>query len=39
MVKRDITEPAIYALILSVLLAYRLASKRRAAGRAAAVAS
>lgn len=33
MVKRDITEPAIYAVILTVLLGYRVVAKRRAQRR------
>lgn len=33
MVKRDITQPAIYAVILAVLLGYRLAVRRRHAGQ------
>ena len=37
MVKADITEPAIYAAILAVLLGYRLAARRREAGRSVAV--
>lgn len=37
MVKADITEPAIYAVILAVLLGYRLAARRREAGRAVAM--
>ena len=37
MVKRDITEPAIYAAVLAVLLGYRVAAKSRDAGRAAVV--
>ena len=35
MVKRDVTEPAIYAAILTLLLGYRIAAKWRA-GRVAA---
>ena len=34
MVKRDVTEPAVYAAVLAVLLAYRVADKVRAALRA-----
>lgn len=37
MVKADITEPAIYAVIVTVLLGYRLAARGREAGRAVAV--
>jgi sulfoxide reductase heme-binding subunit YedZ len=37
MVKRDITQPAIYAAILAVLLGWRIAAKLRAAQRPAAV--
>ena len=37
MVKRDITEPAIYGLILAILLGYRLAARLRAPVRAAAL--
>lgn len=37
MVKADITEPAIYAAILAVLLGYRVAARRREAGRAVAM--
>lgn len=33
MVKRDITEPAIYAVILALLLGYRVAANKRDAGR------
>jgi sulfoxide reductase heme-binding subunit YedZ len=36
MVKRDITQPAIYAVILAVLLGYRIVAKLRAARRGAA---
>jgi sulfoxide reductase heme-binding subunit YedZ len=36
MVKRDITEPAMYAAVLALLLGYRLAVKNREAGRPAA---
>ena len=39
MVKRDLTEPIIYALLLGVLLGYRLFSKLRGSGPRAAVAS
>jgi sulfoxide reductase heme-binding subunit YedZ len=35
MVKRDVTEPAIYALILTALLAYRIAARMRTTGSAA----
>ena len=38
MVKRDVTEPAIYALILAVLLGYRLAKRPRAPARVPALA-
>jgi sulfoxide reductase heme-binding subunit YedZ len=34
MVKADVTEPAIYAVILAVLLGYRVAARRREASRA-----
>ena len=37
MVKADITEPAIYAVILAVLLGYRVAARRREARRAVAM--
>lgn len=37
MVKRDITQPAIFAVLLAVLLGYRVAAKMRAAGRSSAV--
>ncbi|MGH8222154.1 MAG: sulfite oxidase heme-binding subunit YedZ [Woeseiaceae bacterium] len=37
MVKADITEPAIYAAILAVLLGYRVVARRGAAGRAVAL--
>ena len=37
MVKRDITEPAVYAAILTVLLGYRLATRPRALARVPAV--
>lgn len=37
MVKRDVTEPAIYALILALLLGYRVAVRRREAQRTAIV--
>ena len=37
MVKRDVTEPAIYALILTVLLGYRVAVRRREAQRTVVV--
>ena len=36
MVKRDVTEPAIYALILALLLGYRVAARRRDVRRAVA---
>lgn len=36
MVKRDITEPALYAVLLAVLLAYRIGGKLRASPRPAA---
>jgi len=39
MVKRDLTEPIIYALLLGVLLGYRLFIKLRGSGPRAAVAS
>jgi sulfoxide reductase heme-binding subunit YedZ len=37
MVKRDVTEPLIYAAVLILLLGYRLAVKSREAGRVTAV--
>lgn len=37
MVKRDITQPAIFAALLAVLLGYRVAAKMRDASRSAAV--
>lgn len=37
MVKRDITQPAIFAALLAVLLGYRVAAKMRAAARSSAV--
>lgn len=38
MVKRDITQPAIYAVILMVLIGYRVAARRRDAGQVPAAA-